>query len=626
MYNKKIVKMNFIRKFFEKATCLFLISILSLSNCVLASEPTLSLKSDLLKQKIEETIKIFPWYAKLIDIDKINNVQDLPLMTPNVLEKYYYAHPLIGKYDVYQTSGTSTGVRKKIFYSSEDDQNYVKLRANLYNEFIPKGSMKSAFSDMGTGHAANTAREVFESMGLTFDCVSFDAPIEQHIEGLNKFKPDIFYTMPSILDNIVANSKNPKEYGIKKIILVGEIASKQWINQIAKTFEIEEKDILDTYGSIEIGTMATYNHDKGCYVIQEDLFAEGVKTEELPDNMETLPENESVLVLTSFVRSAFPAVRFVTNDVVRNLRTEVINGKPRQVFDCVVKRVGKEIKHGEKISLYDIENAVYKYLSKAEIRVEVSNNRLLVKIFSDELVPEMLTKIEESIQNSIDEIGIMIKNGILEKIQVISVAKDEIDNSSRKNKKLYYGEKFNDSKKMDWKKWEQLTDMDLNHTWRGKYFAQFVDNNDKTVMDLGCGNRFIEPFLPKGCKYIPVDYCSRGYSDMTICDFDKKEFPDKKADVIVLLSVLQWIDHPLWMIDEISQHVNKKILFHYITPLKSTDKEVIAKRESEGIKNHFPIPYIISQFNKHGLILSEKSRIRVKDNRFEADLVFEKTV
>ena len=587
---------------------------------------TLSLEPDicLLKKKIKETINMFPWYEKLIKADKIENITNLPLMTPNVLEKYYYSNQLVGNYDVYQTSGTSSGNRKKIFYSPEDDENYIKLRANIYRKFIPTDSMKSVFSDMGTGHAANTAKKVFESLDLSFESVSYDAPIEQHIEGLVKFKPDIFYTMPSILDNIIANSQSPKDYGIKKIILVGEIASKQWINKIAKIFEIKETDILDTYGSIEIGTMATYNHDNQCYVIEENLFAEGFKTEELPEDLEPLPENEKVLCLTSFVRGAFPAIRYVTNDVVRNLRTKIIEGKPRQVFDCVVKRVGKEIKHGEKISLYDIENTVYKYLSRAQIRVEDTNNRLIVKIYSEELTLENISIIQESIENSIHEIGTMIKNGILERIQVISVSKDEIDNSSRKNKKLYYNNKSNNNTQMDWKKWEKITKQDLNHTWRGEYFAKFVDNDDKTVMDLGCGYRFIEKFLPEGCEYIPVDYCSRGYDDIVICDFNKKEFPSRKVDVIVCLSVLQWLEHPIWMIQEISKHANKKVIFHYITPLDSDDKEVIAKRESEGIKNHFPIPFIISQFNQCGFVLSEQSRIRLKDNRFEGDLIFEK--
>ena len=111
---------------------------------------------------------------------------------------------------------------------------------------------------------------------------------------------------------------------------------------------------------------------------------------------------------------------------------------------------------------------------------------------------------------------------------------------------------------------------------------------------------------------------------MMICDFNKKEFPNRKVDVIVCLSVLQWLEHPLWMIQEISKHANKKVIFHYITPKDSNDKEVIAKRESEGIKNHFPITYIISQFNQCDFILSEKSRIREKDSRFEGDLIFEK--
>lgn len=161
---------------------------------------------------------------------------------------------------------------------------------------------------------------------------------------------------------------------------------------------------------------------------RRESFAEGIKTEELPEDLEPLPENEKVLCLTSFVRGAFPAVRYVTNDVVRNLRTKIIEGKQRQVFDCIVKRVGKEIKHGEKISLYDIENTVYKYLSMAQIRVESANNRLIIKIYSEELTLENIPIIQESIENSIHEIGTMIKNGILERIQVISFSKDEIDN------------------------------------------------------------------------------------------------------------------------------------------------------------------------------------------------------
>ena len=178
---------------------------------------TLSLEPNLclLNKKIKETIKMFPWYKRLIEDDKIESITNIPLMTSDILEKYYYSNPLVGNYDVYQTSGTSSGNRKKIFYSPEDDENYIKLRANIYRKFIPIDSMKLVFSDMGTGHAANTAKKVFESLNLSFESVSYDAPIEQHIKGLEKFKPDIFYTMPSILDNIIANSQKTME--LKKL-------------------------------------------------------------------------------------------------------------------------------------------------------------------------------------------------------------------------------------------------------------------------------------------------------------------------------------------------------------------------------------------------------------------------
>lgn len=245
--------------------------------------------------------------------------------------------------------------------------------------------------------------------------------------------------MPSILDHIVQATENPRVFGIRKIILVGEIASLGWQRNIAGLFGLEPCDIIDTYGSIEIGTIAYYSHDLDRYIFADGIFAEGIGAQEIGEELSPLSNDESVLVLTSTVRKMLPAIRFVTYDVVRDFRPAMIDGVEKQSFSSIVKRVGRELKHGEKISLYDIEQVVYRHIEDAIIRVKVRNNALTVYIKSKSADHSIVSKIREEIRECIPEIGMMIRNHLLDDIEVIIVAKGEpMDSGKVKNKKLYY--------------------------------------------------------------------------------------------------------------------------------------------------------------------------------------------
>lgn len=393
-----------------------------------------------LKEKIQDIVKVFPWYGELLGNEKRNYIiDDLPYITPDILEKFYYNKLDDATYSVYLTSGTSSLKRRTVYYSQNDDKKYIKIKQKIFEDFLRDSKIETVLSDMGTGHAASTAEKVFYQMNLKNESISFDLPITYHVSKLTKLKPQLLYTMPSILDSIINYSGNVLDFGIKKIILVGEIASRQWIKNIAEIFNICENDILDTYGSIELGTMAYYSHKCKCYLLAEGIYGEGIKPEKIDKSLDELESDEVILVLTSFVREVFPAVRFVTYDVVRGFHTLEIDGKLYQAFDSIVKRVGKEIKHGEKISIYDIENAVYKYIKKAQVRVNVENNRLSVFVDSCELNERIICEIEHEIQYAIPEIGKMINNNILEKIQVIPKSINQNSKNTIKNKKLYYG-------------------------------------------------------------------------------------------------------------------------------------------------------------------------------------------
>lgn len=397
------------------------------------------LLTEKLKQKINDVVQTFPWYKELIKDREIRTLSDLPLLTADILERHYYNQSATDpSLAVYQTSGTSSKTRKKIVYSAEDDLRYLQLKAELFGDFIQGSGVKKAFADMGTGHAANTASQIFGMIGLEHDAISYQSPVSEHVAKLSSFQPDLLYTMPSILDNIVYAARDPLAFGIKKIILVGEIAPQQWIARIAETFRIDTRDIMDTYGSIELGTIAYYSHEIQRYVLVDGMVAEGLPAHEADVRLEELGNDERILALTSFERRMFPALRFLTYDVVRDLRTETIGGKEVQSFRSIVKRVGPELKHGEKISIYDIEEAVYRHVQDAAIRVLVQDNRLKIYIRSKSLDDNLLGAIREEVQRQIPEIGSMIQNGILAEIEVVAVGEDEqLLKGTVKNKKLY---------------------------------------------------------------------------------------------------------------------------------------------------------------------------------------------
>lgn len=396
---------------------------------------------DRLQRLVREVSDIHPWYKAMIGdggAKTISGLDDLPLVTAEVMEAYYDNPSADPALSVYRTSGTGSGRRKTILYSAEDDGHYIGIKTKLFGELLADSGCKRAMADMGTGHAANTALAIFDRLGLEGEAIPFERPIDEHVARLLAFKPDVLYTMPSILEHLVHASDNPQAYGIRKIILVGEIATPAWQHNMCRLFGLAREDIIDTYGSIEVGTIAHYDHRLGRYLLADGLYAEGIDAAQLGEEVGPLDEDERILVLTSFVRHMLPCIRLVTYDVVRDFRPVTVNGEERQSFRAIVKRVGRELKHGEKISLYDIEQAVCRHVRDAAIRVRARNNALVVMIKSKADIRPFVPLIQADIRERIPEIGTMIRGGLLDDIRVEVVAGDEaLARGPVKSKKIY---------------------------------------------------------------------------------------------------------------------------------------------------------------------------------------------
>lgn len=405
-----------------------------------------------LRAKIEQVRENFPWFGQILvdnslNTDEIHSLNQLPFLTSELLEQHYYGkeQPFTTRtpsdtITCYRTSGTSSLRRKAIYYSADDEQQYIRIKADLFQQILIRSIALTALSDMGTGHAASTAISIFERIGVTADSIAFQQPIEQHLERLKTLRPHILYTMPSLLDRLLSASiADPASYGIRQVILVGEIASPAWLRSIADQLQLAPENITDTYGSIEIGTIAYYSHELGRYLFTEGIEAEGVPAQALfsRDIDEPLHENESVLVLTSLHRDLFPALRYVTYDIVRDLRPILVDGQWKMSFQAVVRRIGPELKHGEKISIYDIEGVVYRHLKEAKVRVHVQANRLTVHIDSKEKSQVVYERIEQELRDHIPEIGIMIRGGLLDELRVIP-SDITFDHTVLKHKRIFH--------------------------------------------------------------------------------------------------------------------------------------------------------------------------------------------
>lgn len=399
-----------------------------------------------LKELIGRTTDRFAWYEPWAGTATahVSSLERLPLLTASVLEKHYYAEGNLltqeAGYNVYRTSGTSAGRRKAIYYSPRDEEEYLRIKLDVFRTILSGSGYRTAMSDVGTGHAEATATAVFRQLGMAVESLSFQLPIAHHLERLASFKPEVLYTMPSILDRILLASEDPSAYGIRHVLLVGEMASPGWIARVAERMGIDENRITDTYGSIEIGTIAHYMHERGRYVFADGIVAEGIGTEALGAGFEPLTDpSERVLVLSSTVRDAFPALRYVTYDVVRDLREIEIDGARRMSFASLVRRIGPDLKHGEKISIYDIEDVIYRHVKDASIRVHVRDNALGVVVYGNDVGGEALARIRADLADRIPDIGRMIRAGILGGIEVTGAAyDDDIHRGSVKNKKIFY--------------------------------------------------------------------------------------------------------------------------------------------------------------------------------------------
>lgn len=123
-----------------------------------------------------------------------------------------------------------------------------------------------------------------------------------------------------------------------------------------------------------------------------------------------------------------------------------------------------------------------------------------------------------------------------------------------------------------WKKdedaWRKEYQNEVPHE-RAQLVAKMIDwTGAESVLDLGSGSEPMRQLLPKEIAYYPVDY-KQLTGNTLVFDFNQKQFPDIKADIVILIGVVGYVDYEVWLIDQAVRAIKSggqlAISFHYST-------------------------------------------------------------
>ncbi|MEU0255306.1 hypothetical protein ABZ299_22990 [Streptomyces sp. NPDC006184] len=385
----------------------------------------------------------FPWYRDLLlrrGALGSGDSSDLPLVGTGLLGAHYYTaeHPQLPDASAYLTSGTSGGQRKRILYSPADDDAYVAHRRALFDEFtqdVPRGAV--AVADLGTGHAAASARRVFLELGFEAHDIDFTRPVDEHVKKLNAWQPQVFFTMPMILDRLLQDRPG-LDIRPRKIMVVGDVAPPAWRAHVAEHFGLRPEDVLDVFGSIEIGAIAYSCADTGLYHFHDHILPEVLPPEDLPgltehDRVPSRREGSGALLLTSFARSYFPAVRYVTGDAVTGLHRIHHAGREVFAFERIDGRLAGDLKHGERISNHDLTQIMAEVFPGRPFEA-ADDDGLVIRVVADTIGEGQLAAVRTAIDRQAPDVAQMIASGLVGPVRVRAVPPDGLRSGHAKRR------------------------------------------------------------------------------------------------------------------------------------------------------------------------------------------------
>jgi phenylacetate-coenzyme A ligase PaaK-like adenylate-forming protein len=355
----------------------------------------------------------FGWYADLLQragFDARPELSRVPILRETDLAATYYStdRPQPDGGRTFVTSGT-TGTRKPVDWPPLDHARYVEHRA-AYFRTIAGARLVTACADLGTGHAAASALEIFARAGLRGSQLDVSSPIDQHVDLLRSTRPDLLYTMPMILERIVAAGGPGYIPGL--IVVVGDLAPSEWREAMAIRIGMDPGQIHDVFGSIEVGAIAYSNEATGGYRFHEHILPEIIPAPR-PDH-----PGAGLLVLTSLERDGFPAVRYAAGDVIDGLRRIDSAGQGGWGYRRHLGREGSALKHGEMLDIDAIAVAIAAAAPGVAWGVRRNGLEVVIELERGAYSEEMAGAIRAAVRAAHPAVDQMIASGLVGEIGV----------------------------------------------------------------------------------------------------------------------------------------------------------------------------------------------------------------
>jgi phenylacetate-CoA ligase len=292
--------------------------------------------------------------------------------------RLWYGRPVEGARS-FSSTGTS-GYPKPITWTAEEDEWYVGEKRELFAPWLE--GCRRAFISLAVGHNASLARTVMEELGLEAHDAGL-SPLEDQCAAILAFAPQVLYCSPSILANLIAalERRGQRPSSVRRIITNGEVLFGSARARAQRFFGIGQADLMDTYGSTEIGTIAHSCGACGGFHFLGGLYPEAAPAEVAdPGGQAGRRPDTVVLAVSSVKRTSFPVVRFITYDLVRGLRRRACGGAQRFTFDRILGRCDDVLNYGELFSAYDLGDLIGSRLPGARWLVFNPNNDLTIVI------------------------------------------------------------------------------------------------------------------------------------------------------------------------------------------------------------------------------------------------------
>jgi hypothetical protein len=290
----------------------------------------------------------------------------------------WYGRPVEGSRS-FSSTGTS-GYPKPIAWTPEEDAWYVGDKQELFADWL--NGCRRAFISLAVGHNASTAGTVLEHLGLEVRDAGLSR-LDDQCAVITAFAPEVLYCSPSILANLIAGleRRGQRSGSVRRIITNGEVLFGSARAHAQRFFGIGQADLMDTYGSTEIGTIAHSCGSCGGFHFMDGLYPEAAPAAAASSQAQIGGAPDAVVLAVSSVkRTSFPVVRFITYDVVRGLRRSVCGGARRFTCDRIVGRCDDVLNYGELFSTYDLGDLIDRRLPGARWFIFNPRNDLTIVI------------------------------------------------------------------------------------------------------------------------------------------------------------------------------------------------------------------------------------------------------